>query len=1220
MDLYDISKYTDDELFTLLDLDNPSDRVLEAKIIQMINKYSLIANDSGKQLTKLFKNIYNHFFSPPSDEEDEAEEEEEEENEYENEKKSLTEGYINFSGTSGLPNSIDNGAGNIEYSGPTNVTPSASITPDKNVNIPSVTLSSGNVLQGDTTTYNTPQTQNSKDSTVVNVVDYKKSTLNPILKQTVKRIISIDSQYRTNKQGLSTQFTFNLSEPLKDVLALRLYSVQIPYTWYTISNNYGANFFYLKGNVPGIDTGNFDYKIEISSGNYSPTDLAATVNTSIINLKNTYTDVSFGSFGVSYKSATSLTTLTVDYQNIFNETNYRMDFQNWSSPIEVDEFNNQIRYTGNTTLAAFLGFNYPSYIPNIIYGNRIFGLTISTIFNDLNSSTYVLDNSNNYFNIIQYTGPDEYIYGVTPIVNTIKITLYTLNTNNTYSNIPMVGNFSRNTIFNSINNSLQNNPYLLNSSSITREDISTNIQDSQKSFFKMQIYLNKSTTISLPNLKIAVIFENESYNNNPIWTDNNIISCFSFKNQINELNNILGETNSLQSNYTIKSNPYFILKCITPGYINPNTINDPTKSNNLPENIDPSLNYTVYKDMSYNSPNNVNYNWNDYKIVVSNSNTLGGYSYLQYLDAINLGIKATSDAVDNKIFSTASINNDIIQNKVFFRFDINISFNESEYILDLSGSDLNLFYGIGGDNPIFYLNDSNVIEGNYIELPSSFKINQTNKNIATIKSNPTSTHAYANDWNIESISQLDNAQNLDSFISYINTSFESFTDVSFSYPLQNTSISYSININTNPITIKFILTVRVYKTLTENNFQLIFYDLLANDDGWDDSPLNTNNSWNYNLKMSQQSYNLLDYKPIGPDGIPTQSFSDIYGNNKIAGYTMTLRNDIYINFRALTNGISTSTQIYNTSLDASFNYNDIQIKIPASQDENFQYTRQDLFNIINAAFQANPLTVGSSISTYTIINNNGVSIDYIKIRPNINKIYTPKDYTISFYDPFSFVKCYAGATSVQNTTWDSTLGWILGFRLYTGYLLSNYITDTTSNKAVIIGDTATTTSLYNYFLVVLDDYTQSHLNDGLVTLTNQENNIPLPSYAARSNVQCVTATNSQSNGNQLTNNQLYSVNQILKSREPVQKNYSLGPFIQDIFGLIPMKVTGLANGSSYIEFGGTLQNQERTYFGPVNIHRMTIQLITDRGDLVDLNGSNWSFSLICEQLYSQQNT
>jgi hypothetical protein len=33
---------------------------------------------------------------------------------------------------------------------------------------------------------------------------------------------------------------------------------------------------------------------------------------------------------------------------------------------------------------------------------------------------------------------------------------------------------------------------------------------------------------------------------------------------------------------------------------------------------------------------------------------------------------------------------------------------------------------------------------------------------------------------------------------------------------------------------------------------------------------------------------------------------------------------------------------------------------------------------------------------------------------------------------------------------------------------------------------------------------------------------------------------------------------------------------------------------------------------------MSVKLVTDRGDVLDLNNSNWSFSLICEQLYKQQ--
>ena len=66
-DIYNVSKYTDNELYQILDLVNPSDRELEAKIIYFLNKYSSIQNKSGKQLYDFFNDIYNHFF----DEDDE---------------------------------------------------------------------------------------------------------------------------------------------------------------------------------------------------------------------------------------------------------------------------------------------------------------------------------------------------------------------------------------------------------------------------------------------------------------------------------------------------------------------------------------------------------------------------------------------------------------------------------------------------------------------------------------------------------------------------------------------------------------------------------------------------------------------------------------------------------------------------------------------------------------------------------------------------------------------------------------------------------------------------------------------------------------------------------------------------------------------------------------------------------------------------------------------
>jgi hypothetical protein len=60
---------------------------------------------------------------------------------------------------------------------------------------------------------NTPSQSVSKIST--NQLNYSKDYINPILKQTITRIISIDSQYRSNKQStLATNFSFNLSESL----------------------------------------------------------------------------------------------------------------------------------------------------------------------------------------------------------------------------------------------------------------------------------------------------------------------------------------------------------------------------------------------------------------------------------------------------------------------------------------------------------------------------------------------------------------------------------------------------------------------------------------------------------------------------------------------------------------------------------------------------------------------------------------------------------------------------------------------------------------------------------------------------------------------------------------------------------------------------------------------------------------------------------------------
>ncbi|MFY7731227.1 MAG: hypothetical protein ACOVRN_17040, partial [Flavobacterium sp.] len=57
-DIYNINGYTDEELYAVLDLSNPTDRELEAKILHMIWKYENFGNASGDRLVRFFNDIY----------------------------------------------------------------------------------------------------------------------------------------------------------------------------------------------------------------------------------------------------------------------------------------------------------------------------------------------------------------------------------------------------------------------------------------------------------------------------------------------------------------------------------------------------------------------------------------------------------------------------------------------------------------------------------------------------------------------------------------------------------------------------------------------------------------------------------------------------------------------------------------------------------------------------------------------------------------------------------------------------------------------------------------------------------------------------------------------------------------------------------------------------------------------------------------------------------
>jgi hypothetical protein len=89
----------------------------------------------------------------------------------------------------------------------------------------------------------------------------------------------------------------------------------------------------------------------------------------------------------------------------------------------------------------------------------------------------------------------------------------------------------------------------------------------------------------------------------------------------------------------------------------------------------------------------------------------------------------------------------------------------------------------------------------------------------------------------------------------------------------------------------------------------------------------------------------------------------------------------------------------------------------------------------------------------------------------------------------------------------------------------------------------------------------------------------------------------------------------LKNNEKTYNYRVTSPTTSNTFAIIPVKNGGMKTGDVYVEFGGSLQDNKRTYFGPVNITRLRLKLLDDKGNILNLNGGNWCVTLMSENLY-----
>tara|TARA_Y100000741_G_C18263057_1_gene561298 strand:+ start:2062 stop:3879 length:1818 start_codon:yes stop_codon:yes gene_type:complete len=256
-----------------------------------------------------------------------------------------------------------------------------------------------------------------------------------------------------------------------------------------------------------------------------------------------------------------------------------------------------------------------------------------------------------------------------------------------------------------------------------------------------------------------------------------------------------------------------------------------------------------------------------------------------------------------------------------------------------------------------------------------------------------------------------------------------------------------------------------------------------------------------------------------------------------------------------------------------------------------------------------------------ITKSNQFNITY-----NKDLIYTlSSDSSLAVY--FNYISTGDNTDSSLNpTSWIATSGeHLINQTLYTQlknvnfqltpYLYSSYTSEANADL-----------TLTKYLLLGIDDYQNNRINSGLVSIESVESYIDVKKLDTTQlkvdNCQFADTINySRQYTNKLeyglqttTNATLQTINALEKSKNKVQ--YSSKSPTVDVFAVIKIPLDNTLNWGQLITDDNIFQNHYiRKYFGPVSLNSFKVSLYTEDGFIVNLNDSNWNFSILCKQLY-----
>tara|TARA_B100000508_G_scaffold110279_1_gene88471 strand:+ start:398 stop:1783 length:1386 start_codon:yes stop_codon:yes gene_type:complete len=257
------------------------------------------------------------------------------------------------------------------------------------------------------------------------------------------------------------------------------------------------------------------------------------------------------------------------------------------------------------------------------------------------------------------------------------------------------------------------------------------------------------------------------------------------------------------------------------------------------------------------------------------------------------------------------------------------------------------------------------------------------------------------------------------------------------------------------------------------------------------------------------------------------------------------------------------------------------------------------------------------ISNNTVfISNNGVC-SYSKQTEKINISLSSESDKIVFYD---------SSNSFENSKSNNNLGWILGYR-NSIYSSENAVIE--ESLYVYKAEALINTHGPKYLMLMIDEYKGNSVNKGITSIETSENKLSLPSYFSNdmtysvenvdngevpqySNIRNINRENLPKN---ITNAQITTINEIIKSRKDSVETKLKSPSDSNVFAIIPFRKTNPFIVGELIDTIGDIEANKRVYLGPVDVDRLRLRLTDDKGNLLDLNGLDWSISLMTEHLY-----